>query len=214
MRPFQVIDCEQRSPEWFAARAGRVTGTAADAMLAKGRGKEESVQRAALRTRLAVEQFTGKPMQESNFTTAAMQRGVELEPVALATYEAVTGTLIQTTGFVSHVELMVGTSLDAHVGDFEGLVEVKCPEARAHLATLRTGFISEAYERQMMHGLWMTGAAWCDFVSFNPDFGDKLALKVIRRYAKDYDLAAYELALRLFLGEVEREYQALKELSA
>ena len=35
MKAFTVVDCEQKSPEWFAARVGRLTSTGAADMLAK-----------------------------------------------------------------------------------------------------------------------------------------------------------------------------------
>jgi len=69
----------------------------------------------------------------------------------------------------------------------------------------------------MTHGLWLTGKAWADFVSYHPDFPEALQLKVTRLYARDIDLAAYELSVRLFLSEVETELaqvQALSEVTA
>ena len=34
MRAFRVVEAEQRSPEWFAARLGRLTGSVAGDMVA------------------------------------------------------------------------------------------------------------------------------------------------------------------------------------
>lgn len=57
-------DMEQRSPEWYVIRAGKLTGSAAFAILAKGRGKEEAAPRRNLRARLVAEQLTGQPEED------------------------------------------------------------------------------------------------------------------------------------------------------
>ena len=62
-----------------------------------------------------------------------------------------------------------------------------------------------AYRTQITHGLWLTGRAWADLVSFNPDFGPRLRVQITRVYARDLDLAAYDRDVRLFLAEVDRD---------
>lgn len=222
---FEIVTVEQRSEAWFAARLGRVTGSTANAVLSKGRSAgTESVQRVNLRTRLALERITGRSL-ENDFQTPAMTQGIEREAEALAAYEAATGQLIETTGFLKHVELMAGCSLDAHVGDFEGLVSIKCPIPATHLETLRkrdaalrngtqmADTIPADYSRQILHEQWVTGAAWTDYVSFNPDFPGALRLCVIRVERDAKLLDAYELALRLFLTEVEREQAEIQKMT-
>ena len=74
-----IHDCEQRSPEWYAVRAGRLTGSCAVDMLAtvKTKGAEAAARR-DLRYRLVVERLTGTPQDDGNgFVNAAMQRGIE-----------------------------------------------------------------------------------------------------------------------------------------
>ena len=58
-----VLDVAQRSPEWFAARCGRVTSTAAADMLATIKSGEAAARR-DLRTRLVCERLTGIPFSE------------------------------------------------------------------------------------------------------------------------------------------------------
>jgi hypothetical protein len=126
MRAFAVIDAPQRSPEWFAARLGRLTGSRAADMLATIKSGEAAARR-DLRMQLVCERLTGQS-QEEPFVNAAMQRGIDCEPLAFAAYEAQTGQVVNRTGFLAHTGYMVGCSLDGHVGDFEGLVECKCPQ--------------------------------------------------------------------------------------
>jgi hypothetical protein len=86
----------------------------------------EAAARRDLRMQLVCERLTGFP-QEDGYVNAAMQRGIDLESTALAAYEAITGTLALTTGFLSHTSLLAGCSLDGHVGDYDTVVSLKCP---------------------------------------------------------------------------------------
>src|SRR5512138_1556915 len=117
MRSFRIVDAEQRSPAWFQARVGRLTGSRAGDMLATIKSGEAAARR-DLRTQLVCERLTGQ-VQEEAFIDAAMQRGIDCEPLAFAAYEAHTGTLVQRSGFLAHDTHMAGCSLDGHVGEFE-----------------------------------------------------------------------------------------------
>ena len=208
----KILHCEQRSPEWIAARLGKLTGSrVGDAFAQPVKGKSEAVGRRNLRIQLALERLTGT-CQDGEYTNAAMQRGVELEPAARRAYEARTGTLIETVGFIEHDELMAGCSPDGLI-DTDGLVEFKCHLAPGHLDCLREG-IPRAYYLQIWHGLWLTGRAWGDLVSFHPTFPEPLQLAITRIHANAADIAAHELNVRLFLDEVAREYDEIVELSA
>lgn len=204
-----ILACDQRSPEWHTARLGKLTGSrAADAFAVLKSGGEAAARR-NLRLQLVLERLTGQS-QESGYVSADMERGILLESDACAAYEADTGIVVTPVGFVVHDELAAGCSPDGLTG--EGLIEIKCPKAATHLEYVRGGVPAE-YRTQITHGLWLTGAAWADFVSYHPQFPPALQLKITRLYARDLDLAAYELAVRLFLGEVERELAQVQALS-
>jgi predicted phage-related endonuclease len=209
IRTFDVIDCEQGTDAWRTARLGRLTGSSADAVLAEGRKKgEPSVTRAKLIRRLVTERLTLQA-QESSFSSVHMERGTEVEPLARGAYEAASGNLIRTTGFLSNRALMAGCSLDGHVGDFEGIVEIKCPMSTTHADYLRVGGVPADYVRQMTHNLWISGAAWCDFVSFDDRFIDpRHHLFVVRYEPTAAALAEYDQKARAFLAEVDAEYRA------
>lgn len=203
-----VIDVPQRSPEWFAARLGRLTASAlGDAFATTKSGY--STSRRNLRLRLVLERLTGKS-QESGYTNAAMERGVLLEPEARAAYEAESGLLVDEVGFIIHDELLTGASPDGLIGE-DGGIEIKCPGAAAHLDYLK-GQVPQDYILQIAHSLWLTGRAWWEFASWNPDFPEPLRLKVQRLYAKDLDLKAHELNVRLFLDEVSKELAEVQAL--
>lgn len=205
-RAFDVIDAPQRSDTWFRARAGRLTGSAAADMLAKIKSGEAAGRR-DLRVRLVVERLTGEP-QESGFLNADMQRGIELEPAARAAYEAVTGAVVQETGFLASRDKLIGCSLDGHVGDFAGIVELKVPKSATHWEYLRAGELPARYRPQVMHNLLVSGAEWCDFLSFDPRFPESMQTFYVRVLREDVDMNGYARAVDTFLAEVEAEYQA------
>jgi len=209
MKPFMICTAEQRSPAWFAARLGRLTGSRASDVLATIKSGEAAARR-DYRTQLVCERLTGQ-LQEDGFVNAAMQRGVDCEPLAFAAYESLTGEMAQRTGFLAHTDLMAGCSLDGHIGDFEGILEVKCPKSATHLRYLRGGVVPADYMPQILHNLWITGAQWCDFLSFDDRFPPALQTFLVRVPREPIALLAYEKQALRFLAEVNTEIFALTE---
>lgn len=207
MRNFTICEAPQRSPEWFLARAGRLTGSRASDMLATIKSGEAAARR-DLRTQLVVERLTGQP-QEDTFVNAAMQWGIEHEADAFAAYEAQSGNLVRRTGFLTHTDHLVGCSLDGDVDDFAGIVEIKCPKSATHLGYLRANAVPPNHLPQIQHNLWVTGAQWCDFVSYDPRFPEHLRLFVQRVPRVEIDIVAYEKCALKFLAEVDAECAAI-----
>ena len=211
MRNFRVLACEQRSPEWFAARAGRLTGSRAKAMLAKGKAGEAAARR-DLRMQLVCERVTGRA-QDDGFVNDAMQRGIDCEPLARAVYEARTGNLVQASGFLEHLTVPAGCSLDGHLGDYDGLVSIKCPKSATHLRYLRDGVLPADYVPQMLHELWITGAQCYDFVSWDDRFPPELQVFYLRVPRDEHAVREYATAALAFLREVETECAALATMT-
>jgi len=206
-----IIECEQRTPEWFAARAGRLTGSVAADILAKLKSGGEPAARRDLRVQLAVERLTGTPM-ESGFVSTAMQWGIDSEPRARARYEAESGNIVRQTGFVTRKDLLVGCSLDGDVRGFEGILEIKCPKSATHVSYLKERELPSDYRAQVMHNMWVTGAQWCDFVSFDDRMPPGLDYWCIRVPRDEAVIAAYESEVRRFLTEVDSEVGQLRNL--
>lgn len=207
MRNFVVINAEQRSPEWFAARLGRLTGSVAGDMLAKIKNGEAAGRR-NLRNRLVLERLTGKS-QDTDFVSPAMQTGIDREEAAFAAFEALTGTMALRSGFLAHRVHLAGCSLDGHIGDFAKLVSIKCRQPSAHLDFLKSGGIGAAAMAQIRHELWITGALEHDYFSWNPDFPPSLQARIVTVTRAAADIPAYEHAALAFLAEVETECAAV-----
>lgn len=207
MKPFTVITAEQRSPEWFTARLGKLTASRAKDMLATIKTGEAAARR-DLRVQLVCERLTNQ-VQEDTFVSADVQRGNALEDDAFAAYEALTGLLTQRVGFLAHTSLMAGGSPDGVIGDYAGLLEIKAPRPANHLRYLRDGGLPKEHAAQVTHLLWLTGAPWLDFMSYSPVFPAQLQTYIVRVEAADLDLAGYEAKVLTFLSEVETELSAV-----
>src|SRR4051812_22312832 len=93
-----MLCTEQRVPEWYQARVGRLTGSSAADMLARIKTGEAAARR-DLRMRLVCERLTGQA-QEDTYVSPAMQHGIDMEDAAFAAYEAHTGQIAQRVGFL------------------------------------------------------------------------------------------------------------------
>jgi hypothetical protein len=207
----KIICSDQRSDAWYQARIGKLTGSCAADMLAKIKSGEAAARR-DLRMRLVCERLTNQS-QEDCYISPAMQHGIDKEAEAFAAYEAVTATMVHRVGFIAHDALEAGCSPDGYIGAFDGLLEVKCPKSATHLKYLRGGNVPPDYLPQILHNLWITGAQWCDFVSFDDRFPAHLQLLRVRVERVEAEIQAYELAARMFLTEVEKEIASVLELA-
>lgn len=208
----KIIDCAQRSAGWYAARLGLLTGTGAEDMLSTRKDGKEAAGRRNLRMRLVLERVTGRSL-ESDFVSAAMQQGADREADAAALYEAETGIVLHTVGFCRHDDLMAGCSPDGFIGDFEGIAEIKSPLPATHWDYLKSGIVPMEYQKQILHNLWITGAAWCDWLSYNPDFPEPLRVKLVRVQRKQDEIDAYEVLVKTFLKEVDAEFASVKRMA-
>lgn len=212
---FTIIDAEQRSPDWFLARAGRVTGSCAEKILAKGRSGAESTQRRDYRIQLACEILTGKA-HEGGYVNTEMQRGIDMEPLHLAHYEAITGHMVRRTGFLRHDSILAGCSLDGDIGEFTGLWEGKAPKTATHIGYVKNpDNLMIDYKPQVLHNLWMVPQAqWLDLTSFDDRLPEPLQFVKVRvtRSAMDIALQEYERELMRFLAEVNVEVRELTDL--
>lgn len=195
----------QRSPEWFAARCGKVTASRLyDVMTRTKSGYAASRQN--YMAELICQRLTGKP--EEGFTNAAMMRGTELEPVAhemyaLNEFDAV----ISEVGLIDHPTIAgFAASPDGLVND-DGLIEIKCPNTWTHLQTLKTGVPKRQYLLQMHAQMMCTGRKWCDFVSFDDRLPPELAYFKTRINFDEVLAEEIEQEVVKFLTELETEIQ-------
>jgi putative phage-type endonuclease len=198
-----VCNAEQGTPEWLADRLGKATGSKADTILAKGRTKgTESKTRTSYIYQLALERITGKT---GDFVKVNehMTRGTALEPEARALYEMETGNLVEQIGFAYIEGAMFGCSVDGFIDDRKGIIEIKAPIHTIHWRYIERGEPPADYIPQMTHNLFVTGARYCDFVSYCEFMPPKLRLFVVRYQPSAEILMSYGMELIDFLREVD-----------
>jgi hypothetical protein len=209
---FTVVEAPQRSPEWFASRLGRLTGSCAGDMLAKVKSGGASASRKNLLLRLVLERLTGRA-QERDFVSPAMEQGIEREADAFRAYESLTGEMVQRIGFLRHDSLMAGCSPDGFLGDFDKLLSIKCRQHAAHYDFLRNGTIPAAAFAQIRHELWIADADEMDYFSWNPDFEPRLQTRVVTVTRAQADVDGYAKEAIAFLAEVDIEVEAMRTLA-
>ena len=205
----RALDVTQRTEAWYQARVGVATASRAPDIVATIT-KGEAAARRDYREQLVSEILTGLA-QEDTFQNGAMLRGIELEPRARAVYEARTGTLVEPCGFLRHVDLRLGGSPDGVIGDYEGIIEIKCPKSR-HMRWMRAGILPGEHQPQVLHSLLLSGARYCDFISFDDRWPDPLDLFVVRVPYDEVMVMAYAKVVRAFLKEVDAEVAAVEAL--
>lgn len=203
----RVIQCEQRSPEWFAARTGVCTASRfKDARDTLKTGKP-SQRRLDYMAELALERVTG--ILTDTYVTPAMQRGSDLEGAARELYCAETGEIVQEMGFALHDLLDIGYSPDGLVGS-DGLIEIKCPANAYRLVSQLINGDATDYMDQIQGGMWITGRQWCDLVVYHPS----LPLRPIRIERDEKYIEKLEMDLFAFLVEVQDLTAQLRKVAA
>lgn len=198
---------EQRSPEWYAARLGKVTASRISDVTAKTRSGY-GASRANYMAELIVERLTGAPTE--SYQNAAMIWGTNTEPLARASYEVREGALVEEVGFVPHPSIAdAGCSPDGLVGA-EGLIEVKCPNTATHIEYLLDDAAPTKYLPQMQWQMACTGRQWVDFISFDPRMPEDMQYAVRRVNRDDKYIAELEQEVVKFLGELDTKIASLK----
>ena len=192
----------QRTDDWFKARLGCVTASRISSVLSKGVSRDKYIEQ------LVLERSTGR-RQEKQFTNAAIEHGINTEPLARRAYEKEKRLTVTEIAFVLHPRIKyAGASPDGFVG-IKGLLEIKCPNTRTHNHTLEKDVVRSEYIKQMQWQMACTGREWCDFVSYD-DRDDAIQKLYIKRIKRDESLIRYlEEAVALLLAEVDNRTERL-----
>lgn len=195
------MQANQGTEDWHQDRLGLVTASCFQEVLAVGSRGGESIGRAKLKRRLALERISGT--REEGFSSRHTQRGHDQEPFARIAYIAETGQNVIESGFIKHPTLKAGASPDGLVGD-DGLFEAKRQLREIHIDTLLTGEVPSEYVAQVQGQLWVTGRTWCDFVSYNETLPEPLDLIIVRAHRDESYIAQLEIAVAQFSIEVDQ----------
>lgn len=199
-----IIDHEQGTEEWLAARRGVPTASRFDRIITAKTGKVSAQASAYIAELIAQTIIEPEPMEP----TEAMQHGIETEAAARAWYEFETGQAVQQVGLCMDDGGRFGASPDGLI-EPEGGLEIKCPQPATHTGYLLAKGLPDKYKPQVHGSLVVTGRAWWDFVSYCPGLPPLLV-----RVERDEYTAKVAEALDVFWGAYQMELAKFKELSA
>lgn len=199
---------QQGSEAWHQLRLGKVTASRVADLLAKTK-TGPSASRGNYLIELALQRVT-KTIEES-YTNAAMEWGTQTEPQARVAYEVKTGNFVDQVAFIDHPTIAgFGCSPDGIV-DVDGLIEIKCPNSATHWSYIKANEPPNKYFIQMQAQMSVTGAKWCDFVSFDPRMPERSQLLVVRVMRDPEYILYMEAEISTFLKEVEKEVQLMEK---
>lgn len=190
----QIIDCDQGSADWFAARAGLPTASEFSTVMARGKDGGASLTRAKYMRQLAGEILTEEPAPEG-YSNAFMERGKELESEARSLY-SLTYAPPTLVGFMRNGRK--GASPDSLVGDAGGL-EIKTAIPAVQIERLLRGTLPPEHIAQVQGNLWVSERQWWDFMSYCP----KLPPLVIRVQRDEAYIAQLSKAVDAFNSELD-----------
>ena len=177
-------------------------------MAVKGLGKDAETYSIEL-----VHQLLGVP--KDDFTSYAMQWGVDNEPFAVQKYEQMNLVEVKRNVRQYHPEYdFISGEVDGLVGD-DGIIEIKCPSSANHLKNLFYGEQLENYKYQIQGYLWIFGREWCDFISYDPRFKEEkhaISIHAVERDQAMIDLIE-ERCLEFWNELVLPKLNRLEELS-
>lgn len=208
-----TADILQGSPEWFAARCGKVTASRVSDVVARTK-TGWGASRANYMAELVAERLTGTVAE--GYTSPAMQWGTDTEAEARRAYEFYRDVDVVAAGFILHPTIEhSGASPDGLVGATvtggnAGLVEIKCPNTATHIDTLLSAAVPQKYATQMQWQMACTGREWCDFVSFDPRMPEAMRLFVKRVQRDGEAIAELEKLVTAFLEELDAKVAALR----
>ncbi|ARS53544.1 lambda exonuclease family protein [Kushneria konosiri] len=193
----QILNCEQGTPEWHAARLGIVTMSELKLLLVKGKGPDGFGAGAlSYMHQLIGERITGESADAFSGNTHT-QRGHALEPMARELYSEATGnTQLEQVGII--LNYGAGYSPDSLVGS-DGLIEVKTKLPKYQIELLIADELPPEHMAQCQGGLWVSEREWIDFVSYWPG----MPLFVKRAYRD-------EVMIRTIAERVEAFYEELE----
>lgn len=172
----KIYKVTQRSKEWHEIRHAKIGGTSVKGLF---------VDSDTLAIELASKIIEGyNEDDEDDYTNEAMQRGIDLEPQAIAAVEQYSGYKFDEFGWLESDECdLLGLSPDGMTADFTYACEVKCPTAKKHLEYILANKIPTEYVHQIIHYFTVNpNLQGMLFASYRPEFTAKpIFVKEVKR---------------------------------
>lgn len=204
MSALRILNCEQGTAEWLAARAGLPTASEFSTILAKGKDGGTSKTRRAYMMRLAGEILTGEVAE--TYSNGHMERGKALEPEARNLYAFQADVDPEQVGFI--VNGPKGCSPDSLIGS-DGALEIKTKLPALLIDCLLRDEFPAEHKAQCQGVLWVAEREWIDIAVYWP----RLPLFVKRAYRDDTYIATLSNAVDAFNAELAEMVERVRRYS-
>lgn len=166
----------QGSDQWLELRRTKITASDAAVIMGLSPWKNK------------IQLYYDKKNKIESNKTSAMQRGIDLEPIARDLYEIKTGIEVIPKVILKDWAM---ASLDGMSVCGNHIVEIKCPGKKDHDLALQ-GKIPEYYYPQLQHQMYVCNLSTVDYFSFDGFDG------VIVNIKRDHEFIA-----RMIIAELE-----------
>jgi predicted phage-related endonuclease len=165
---------EQRSDEWRAQRAGRLTASRFVDVVSMTKAGKPTAARDKYMREIVFERLAAAP--KHSIDGHALRWGTEVEAFAKEAFELETGHIVMPAEFTLHPDYpFIGASPDGLIGA-DGGYESKCPMDEAvHINTLLNGMPDE-HKPQVQGCMMVTGRKYWMFVSYDPRVSERFRL--------------------------------------
>jgi exodeoxyribonuclease (lambda-induced) len=177
---YEVVMMEQRTPEWYQARIGKITCSRLSDVIPSKKKSSMTEKMFSYMSELIAERATGTYKEIP--PSPAMQWGIDHEDEAKFIFEKTTGLKIKNFGFINHPLMeYFGGSPDG-ITDDDHIIELKCPNTVTHLNFFYSGDTS---------GYW-------------PQIGGNAEINNLKKaYLVSFDPRVDNKKLQLFIQELE-----------
>ena len=195
---------KQGTDEWMQLRKGKITGITLKSIMGTPKARQESIYK-ILAERLTVG-------VENDEYENAMDRGVRLEPDAIAAFELQTGKQVERTGFCEDDDNpLIANSPDGLIGETEA-IEAKCLGGKNHIKMWLTNEIpDEHYWQVVQYFVVNEKLEKLYFVGYNPNIPVH-PLHIIEVLRDEAEVANARKSQEEFLSEAEEKLKLIIKL--
>ena len=192
----KVIDCEQNTPEWHAARLGRVTGSNMHRIITPT--GDTSKQADDYMNRLIAEIITGERDEwDGNSHT---ERGKEFEQEAVDYYAMLNECEPYRIGFCHTDDGLVGCSPDRLIGD-DGILEIKTAMGKEFVKLAKSDKLEQEHRPQTQTALFvLSERKWIDTMLYHPRMPKQIIIRSTRN-------ASYQQTMTELLAQFRNKMQ-------
>lgn len=194
----------QGSDDWHQLRKGKITGTTLKAIMGTKYAREQAYYE------IIAERLLSGLEDDEN----PMDRGIRLEPDAIASFEMETGKMVERTGFCQmEGNDKIAYSPDGLIGEEED-VEIKCMGGKNHVKLWLTNEVPDEYWWQVVQAFVVNPKLKKRyFVGYNPDITvHPIHIIEVKREQVLEDIENAEKSQKEFLEEVENKLKEIIKL--